>query len=234
MASRNKNLLMNLEQDYIESKAENLEALVEERKNELIDKLDEYQLTVTRKVRLKHGEEIEVPIINQFVMQNYFFRSINPIGCKEPRYNGEKLSIIWDLYKEIVTEVNIKIGKFIPTIASFCDFIGITVATFKNYKKSADLDIRTISEKIDDYMFNANVGMAQSGEVEGRSTIYRMKVEQNKNEKEEPQIHIHTEGANLGLAMKRLEELKRLEEARSVVIDEEKGGKKKWDTKKEH
>lgn len=199
--------LRTLESMYVNSKIDNLEEIAKEKRDKLADELTEYKENILETKRTKDGEEYQVPNLNPLVIQSYFFKSINPIGSREPEYNAEKLAIVFELYMDILTNVNIYIGEFIPNISSFCTFAGITTSTFNNYKRSADIDMRTICEKINDYCFNSNVSLAQKGNVSEKSTIYRMKVEQDKSEKAEPQIHIHANDLDLGMVKDRLKEL---------------------------
>lgn len=192
--------LRTLESMYVNSKIDNLEEVVEEKKNELAAKLIEY------KIKVQDGT-FDGSNLNPLVIQSYFFKSITPIQSREPEYNAEKLGIVFELYSEIITEVNIELGEFLPTISGFCTFAGITTATYKNYRKSSDIDMRTVCEKISDYCFDSNISLAQKGKLSEKSTIYRMKVEQDKSEKAEPQIHIHANDLDLGMVKDRLKEL---------------------------
>lgn len=192
--------LRTLESMYVNSKIDNLEEVVEEKKNELAGKLIEY------KIKVQDGT-FDGSNLNPLVIQSYFFKSITPIQSREPEYNAEKLGIVFELYSEIITEVNIELGEFLPTISGFCTFAGITTATYKNYRKSSDIDMRTVCEKISDYCFDSNISLAQKGKLSEKSTIYRMKVEQDKSEKAEPQIHIHANDLDLGMVKDRLKEL---------------------------
>lgn len=218
--TQNKQNLRQLENMYINNTIDNLKELTEERRKELTDKLIEYQEKMKITKYNKDGNAYEVLNVKPIIIQRYFFKSINPIGNREPNYNAEKLAIVWDLYNEIVLQVNAKIGDFTPTLTSFCTFAGITLSTFKSWKNSVDEDMRIIVEKINDVCFDTNVTMAQKGELKERSTIYRMKAEQERVEKEQPQIHIHNEGTIDFEAMnKRLEELQGFNKRKTNVIE---------------
>lgn len=223
--SKNKQDLRVLENMFITSKIDNLEELIKERKEELVGSLIEYKEEMLRTVYDKKGEEHQVLKINPLVMQNYFFKSINPIANREPAYNAEKLAIVFQLYVEIVEEVNKKVGDFIPNVSSFCSFAGLTTSTFNSYKRSNDEDLRIVYEKISDYCFNSNVTLAQVGQLSEKSTIYRMNAEQNKKESAEPQIHIHADGLNMGMIKDRLKELQEFNEKKTSAIEVKDGEK---------
>ncbi len=216
---KNKADVRDLEEMYVNGKIANLDRIIKERKESLISKISYYQKQMKRKERDKKGREIEALNVSPFVLQNYFFKSINPIGNKEPTYNAEKLSIVWDLYCEIVTEINMKIGDFMPNVSSFCIFAGITTNSFKRLAKSTDIDMVTICEKINDYCFDSNITMAQRGAIAEKSTIYRMKVEEDRGEKVVPQIHLHTDDLNMDMVKDRLKELQEFNELKKNAIE---------------
>lgn len=217
--ANNKIEVRDLEAMYVNGKIDNLDRIVKDRKESLIKRIEYYQRQMKRKERDKKGKEIEALNVSPFVLQNYFFKSINPIGNKEPMYNAEKLSIVWDLYCEIVTEINMRIGDFMPNISSFCIFAGITTNTFKRYNKSVDSDMVTICEKINDYCFDSNITMAQRGVVAEKSTIYRMKIEEDRGEKAAPQIHLHGNDLNMDIVKDRLKELEEFNELKKNAIE---------------
>ena len=96
----------------------------------------------------------------------------------------------------------------LPSLSNFCRFAGITLSTFKGYKSSPDESLRIIVEKIDDACFDTQVTMSQYGAVKERSTIFRMKAEQERVEKETPAIHIHNDAVDLSEITNRLKEIK--------------------------
>lgn len=221
--TENKQKLRQLENMYVNSQIDNLDELVKNRKDELMGKLEEYQDTFKVKRYTKDGTPYEIINVNPIIMQQYFFKSINPIGNREPAYNAEKLAIVWELYNDIMLQVNAKIGEFVPSLTSFCTFAGITLTTFRSWKKNNDIDMRIIVEKINDVCFDTNVTLAQRGELKERSTIYRMKSEQDRVEKEQPQIHIHNEGAiDFNAINKRLDELQGFNKKKSEAIEVQK------------
>ena len=127
------------------------------------------------------------------------------------------MGIVWQLYEEMVGVINAKIGTLVPNLSSFCSFAGIRLSTFKQYKQSVDEDMRVVVEKIEDGCFDSNLTLAQMGYIKERSTVYRMKSEQERIEKESPTIHIHNEWVNLGDINKRLRELQGFKEKKEII-----------------
>lgn len=223
--TNNKKNVRQLQNMYVNSQIDNLEQLVQVKKNEIIDKLNTYKETFKVKKTTKDGNTYEVINMNPVVIQKYFFQSINPIGNIEPDYSAEKVAIIWQLYNELVLKVNAEIGDFVPTLTSFASFAGVTTNTLRNWKKSKDESFRIIVEKIYDECFDANVTLAQRGVIKERSTIYRMKSEQEKVEKEQPQIHIHNDNEtafDFDAINKRLDELQGFNKKKLEVIEVQK------------
>lgn len=203
----NKEQLRELEKMYVDSTIDNLDRIVAERKEEIVKKIEEFYIETDNK------PEIRTP----YVINAYFFKSINPLTNHEPKYSAEKLGIVWDLYEEILAQVNIHVGRMMPNLSSFCRFAGITLSTFKAYKNSPDEGLRILVEKINDACFDTQVTMAQEGFVKERSTIYRMKSEQERVEKETPAIHIHNDTVDVGSIVNRLKEIKQFNFKKSAL-----------------
>jgi hypothetical protein len=60
--------------------------------------------------------------------------------------------------------------------------------------------------------------MAQRGAVAEKSTIYRMKVEEDRGEKAAPQIHLHGYDLNMDIVKDRLKELEEFNELKKNAI----------------
>lgn len=180
----NKQEVRMIEREYIGEVLGGLEAAIEERRADLERKLIEYSEKYTKTMYTKDGDPYEVPNVNPMIIKKYFFQSINPLMNREPEYSAEKLGIIWGLYEEMVTEINARIGIFVPSVSHFCSFAGMRVETFKRLRGSYDEDMRIVIDKIEDGCYDANVMMSQMGYVKERSTVYRMKSEQERVEKE--------------------------------------------------
>lgn len=201
----NQNKLRDLEQMYVENKIDTMFQRIEERKEELVQDMIKYAQEHTKPVKwnkdgIPIGEKVE---INPLVINNYFFKSIVPITSQEPEYNAEKLGMVFDYYCEILAEINDKIGNFPSSLTSFCKLAGITLATLRNYRNSSDYSLRVVAEKIYDQIGDENITMSQMGVVRERSTIFKMKAQNEIVEKGQPKVSINiTEKPN----MERIEE----------------------------
>ena len=187
------NKIRDLEKFYADGKVEDILSNLEERKKELVEEMIEY--AKKHEVECKwnrDGDPIAFKVdLNPFVIENTFFKSIVPIGCQEPEYNAEKLSLAYDFYCQLLVEVNNNIGQYPASLTSFCHFAGITLNTLRLYKNSPDLNMRVIAEKIYDQIGDTNVTMSQLGIVKERSTIFKMKSQNEIVEKEQPKVNIN-------------------------------------------
>lgn len=189
----NQNELRKLEEFYNTNEVESMMVEVEAKKEELVKQMIEYSNKHT--VACKWDEDGN-PIafrtrINPLIITNYFFKPITPISSQEPVYNAERLGMVFDYYCDILAEVNDKIGDFPSSLTSFCKLAGITLSTLRSYRNSRDLNMRVIAEKIYDQIGDANITMSQMGMVKERSTIFKMKSENEMVEKQQPNVNIN-------------------------------------------
>lgn len=187
------NDLRELEQDFINDKISNMMNSIEAKKEELIGEMQIY--AEKNKIPVKWDEDGNVTKyetrVNPLVITNYFFKPIIPITSQEPIYNAEKLGMVFDYYCDLIAEVNNKIGYFPSSLTSFCKLAGITLSTLRNYKNSADLSMRIVAEKIYDQIGDDNITLSQLGAVRERTTIFKMKSQNELVEKEQPKVSIN-------------------------------------------
>lgn len=198
---KNQNELRKLEQFYNTNEIDTLFKDVEEKKQELVEKMIQYAKGHEKECKwTKDGDPIDWKVeINPLVINNYFFKSIVPIGSQEPVYNAEKLSMVFDYYCDILAEVNDKIGNFPSSLTSFCKMAGITLNTLRNYRNSQDYSMRVIAEKIYDQIGDENITMSQMGVVRERSTIFKMKAQNEIVEKVNPNVNISVKTVEVDL-----------------------------------
>ena len=190
---KNQNKARELEKFYTEGKVEDILANLEKRKKELVEDMIKYAEEHNKPIKWgKDGGAIKWKVdYNPFVVENVFFKSIVPIGCQEPDYNAEKLALAYDFYCQLLVEVNNNIGQYPASLTSFCHFAGITLNTLRLYRNSPDLAMRTIAEKIYDQTGDTNITMSQLGIVKERSTLFKMKSQNEIVEKEQPKVNIN-------------------------------------------
>ena len=182
-----------LEQFYTNNKVDNMLEKIEEQKQKIVNEMIDFANSHTVPCKWdKEGNTVSYKInANPLVINQYFFKPIVSIGSIEPEYNAEKLALVFDYYCYLVSEVNDKIGSFPSSLTSFCKLAGITSSCLKKYKNSSDLNMRIIAEKIYDQIGDTNITMSQLGYVSERSTIFKMKSQNEIFEKEQPKVHIN-------------------------------------------
>lgn len=189
----NQNKLRELEEKFVEDKIDNMFKNIEQKKNELVAEMVDYAERHTKECKWdKDGNPLDYTVeINPLVITNYFFKSIVPITSQEPQYNAEKLGMVFDYYCELLAEVNDKIGNFPSSLTSFCKLAGITLSTLRSYRNSSDYSLRIVADKIYDQIGDENITMSQMGVVRERSTIFKMKAQNEIIEKEQPKVNIN-------------------------------------------
>lgn len=189
----NQNKLRDLEQFYNENKVDTMLDTIQAKKQEICDEISQYASDNLKPCKWdKDGLPLEYKVnIKPIVINNYFFKSIVPLGNVEPIYNAEKLSMVFDYYCDILAEVNDKIGDFPSSLTSFCKLAGITLSTLRTYKNSPDLSMRVVVEKIYDQIGDVNISMSQLGIVKERTTLFKMKSENELVEKQQPIVNIN-------------------------------------------
>lgn len=190
---KNTNKLRDLEQFYVEGKVDDMLATIKEKKEQLVDDMIRYAESHKKPVKWNTdgdpiGEKID---LNPYVISNYFFKPITPIVGQEPMYNAEKLGMVFDYYCDLLAEVNDRIGKFPSSLTLFCKFAGITLNSLRQYRNSADYSMRVVAEKIYDQIGDENITMSQLGIVKERTTIFKMKAQNEIVEKEQPKVNIN-------------------------------------------
>lgn len=190
---KNQNELRDLEKIFSGEKIDVMLKEIEKHKEKLVTEMINYAENHREPTKWdRDGCPLEYSVkFSPLVINNYFFKSIVPIGSIEPEYNAEKLALVFDYYCELLAEVNDKIGHFPSSLTSFCKMAGITLSTLRSYKNSADLNMRIITEKIYDQIGDTNITMSQLGMVNERSTIFKMKSQNEIVEKVQPTVSIN-------------------------------------------
>lgn len=189
----NKQKVKELEQKYIDDKIKEMPEYIEKKKEQIVNEMIEYAETHKKPIKwnkdgIPIGEKIE---INPVVINNYFFKPITNLTCIEPIYSAEQLGLIYDYYCYLISEINDRIGYFPPSLTSFCKLSSLTLQTLRNYRNSSDYGLRVVAEKIYDQIGDENITMSQMGVVRERSTIFKMKSQNEIVEKEQPKININ-------------------------------------------
>lgn len=210
-----KNELVKAEKSLTDYTIDNLTTDLELRKSNIVEKIDDF---IDKNMYLDDKNKLRMNIkgSSSLVISEFFFKPVVPVVGIEPKYNAEKMSLVFDIYRETVSEINIRIGKFIPNKSHFCRFAGITSQTYNNYMKSNDENLQNVMLMIDDYMLDANLTSSQNREVDNVTTIYRTKVEQNKQEQPVQQTVVLADTVDINMIQKRIRKLNSIREAKVI------------------
>lgn len=190
---QNQNELRSLEQNFVDSKIEEMQSYIDKRKEEIVGELTKFANDRTVPCKWdKDGNPIEYTVrIKPVVINNYFFKSICPIGSVEPMYNAEKLSLVFDYYMYLISEINDKLGDYPSSLTSFCKLAGITMNTLRQYRVGEDFNMRIIADKIYDQIGDENITMSQMGITKERSTMFKLRSQNELTEAERPNVNIN-------------------------------------------
>lgn len=187
------NKVRELEEFYVNGTVNDLLPKIQEKKEELVQQMIEYAKKHQVECKwTKDGDPIDWKIeISPLIINNYFFKSITPIMGQEPIYNAETLGIVFDYYCDILTEVNDKIGNYPSSLTTFCKLAGISLYTLRQLKSSDDYNMRIVVEKIYDQIGDENITMSQIGAARERTTLFKMKSQNEMVEKAQPQVKVN-------------------------------------------
>ena len=121
-----------------------------------------------------------------------------------PKYSNSELVLLFDYYKQFVMEIN-KYQTYIPSKVDFCSFIGISTNIYNLYRTSDDAERREIIQKIDDYIADIELSLAQQGSIKEITTIFRAKAEHGYLEAQAPLVVKHEKVANLDEIQKQID-----------------------------
>lgn len=212
--------LRELEQDFVNSKVAQMNETIEKEKERITKELIEYYESHKIEKLDKEGNIVGYGVnLNPLVINNYFFKSITPISSQEPLYNAEKLGMVFDYYMYIMAQINDKLGNYPSSLSNFCKLAGITMSTLRNYKNSDDYSMRVVAEKIYDQIGDENLTMGQLGMVKERTTLFKMRSQNELEEKPTTKVNINvTEMVDVEAIENRINQYK--------AFTTKKGGKK--------
>ena len=119
-------------------------------------------------------------------------------------YTPEELAIAFKIYKDMIAKINEKV-LFPPNKTSFCQLLGISTATYNNYKQ--DPEKAEIMQIIDDYILGNILTSAQIGQLEKITSIFASKAQHGLVEATTPIVIEHKKEQNIDAIKKRIAEI---------------------------
>lgn len=128
--------------------------------------------------------------VNPILISNTFFKSLVPLDAN-PTYSAQELSKLYQYYEFLLTKINDEIGDFPSSLTLFCKLIGISLKQFQELRTSQDESITNVVEKIYNDIEEFNISMAQIGKLKERTTLFKLKSQNEMEEKVAPKVNIN-------------------------------------------
>ena len=109
-------------------------------------------------------------------------------------YSVEQLEELYELYRELVLAVNEYAGIFPTSLTTFCKLIGVTIDVLKQYKDTADIEMKKTIDMIYEEINDDNLFLSQLGQTNEKSTIFKLKSQNEMTEKRQPNVNISLKG----------------------------------------
>jgi len=186
------------------SQAEDI--LAEEYKSGLKQYLEEELNELSKQLSETKGDLNPVQIYS-------FFRQKNKHGAKA-KYSTAELELAFEYYQQYIEKIN---GRciFPPTQKNFCGLLGISSNQYNLWRESDEAERREIMQRIDDYITDMSLALAQAGQIKEVTTIFRSKAENKMVEASAPIVHITEKHVNLDNMMA---QVKALQEGRPIEL----------------
>lgn len=174
------NEIIALEKDLVKCGVDDLENYFNNRMLHFAEELETFKKNYNNNNKVKGSYKI--------VVSEYFFKPFSAyVRGLQPKYEYEKLLVAFEFYKEIISKINIELYQFYPTLSHFCNFLGLSVATWRNsYNNNKDNRVVELTQIIEDWMFDSAMRLSEGHEIDNVSAIFRSKVEMNKIEQQTP------------------------------------------------
>ena len=185
---------------------DNLKEIMEQKMFDLVYKLK----------HMEEGQTLSVIELKSLLSQK------NTVGLS-PKYSTTELAILFDYYKQFIQEINKK-TPYIPTKEDFCSFAGISTTVYNNWKQSEDVERREIMQKIDDYLVDIHLSMAQRGDIREISTIFRAKSEFGMVEAQAPQRVEYGVTADMKQILANIDAINSGKSLKAIQLEEGKDG----------
>ena len=196
---------------------------LEKVKEKRIKEIEVYANSHTRDKFDRNGNKIDVYVdYNPIVVSEKFFKKLYTPKEGVILYTSEQLNEFYELYRELVIEVNDKIGTFPTSLPTFCKLIGITVEVLKQYRDTANLEMKKTIDRIYDEINDDNLFLSQLGQASEKSTMFKLKSINEVTEKKAPNVNVNLKGV-----INQAKYDAKLEKYQDLLLGTSKKGKKK-------
>ena len=143
----------------------------------------------------KNGNPIDVFVdSNPIVITEKFFKRVDNGTKGIILYTKEQLEEYYELYRELILAVNEYAAIFPTSLTTFCKLIGVTIDVLKQYRETADIEMKKTIDTIYDEINDDNLFLSQLGQTNEKSTIFKLKSQNELTEKRQPNVNISLKG----------------------------------------
>ena len=168
---------------------------LEKVKNERIEEIKEYGAAHTKTKYDKYGNGTEYIDSNPIVITERFFKKLDPKMTGVMVYTPEQMEEFYEVYRELILATNEYAGIFPTSLTTFCKLIGITIETLKQYREtSTSIEMKKIIDTIFDEINDDNLFLSQLGQTNEKSTIFKLKAQNELTEKKTPNVNVSIKG----------------------------------------
>lgn len=151
-----------VKKEVVKMDKENLPSIIESRKRELITEIIAYSK--------EHG-------LKRISYTKLYELMSSGNAYNRTTYSPEELFISFEVYKSITSDLALNNPTHFPSRQNFCNFIGISTNSFASWRTHDDLDLVEVVNRIDDYLTDIQLTMAQNNILNPGATMFRMKTE---------------------------------------------------------
>jgi hypothetical protein len=167
---------------------------LEKVKNERIEWIKEYGEKCLKTKYDKYGNGTSYYDTNPIVISEKVFGKVDKKTKGVLLYTKEQLEEYYELYRELVLAVNEYAGIFPTSLTTFCKLIGVTIDVLKQYRETADIEMKKLIDTIYDEINDDNLFLSQLGQANEKSTIFKLKSQNELTEKKQPNVNISLKG----------------------------------------
>ena len=155
-----------------------------------VEEIKEYAKEHTKKKFYKDGSFTEYIEYSPIAVNERFLKRLQPPSEGIYMYTSTQLEEFYEAYREIVLGLNEYIGVFPTSLSSYCKLIGITVDTLRGYKDTKDINMKRVIDRIYEEIGDDNLFIAQLGQASEKSTLFKLKSQNEMEEKRSPNVNI--------------------------------------------
>ena len=149
-----------------------------------------YAISHEKTKTFKDGSTTEYVEFSPIAVNETFFKNLQKPKEWVFIYSSEELEEFYEAYREIVLEINEDLGVFPTSLSSFCKLIGITIETLRGYRDTKDVNLKRVIDTIYEEIGDDNLFVAQLGGASEKSTLFRLKSQNEMQEKKSPNVNV--------------------------------------------